>query len=81
MRCDSSFFWSHALTVAAPPVLVKVLASGVCHTDAAAVHGLIGAKHPLVPGHEVVGDVAAVGPSEKRWKVGDRVGAGGLRFC
>ncbi|BGP30489.1 hypothetical protein JCM10296v2_002244 [Rhodotorula toruloides] len=57
-------------------VLVKVLASGVCHTDAAAVHGLIGAKHPLVPGHEVVGDVAAVGPSEKRWKVGDRVGAG-----
>ncbi|GEM07041.1 alcohol dehydrogenase [Rhodotorula toruloides] len=58
-----------------PTLLVKVLASGVCHTDAAAIHGLIGAKHPLVSGHEVVGDVAAVGPSEKRWKVGDRVGA------
>ena len=29
---------------------------------------------PLVPGHEVVGSVAAVGPGEKNWKTGDRVG-------
>ncbi|BGP23192.1 hypothetical protein JCM10295v2_002086 [Rhodotorula toruloides] len=57
-------------------VLVKVLASSVYHTDAAAVHRLIGAQHPLVLGHEVVGDVAAVGPSEPTWKVRDRVGAG-----
>lgn len=31
---------------------------------------------PLTPGHEVIGNVAAVGPGEKQWKVGDRVGAG-----
>ena len=31
---------------------------------------------PRVPGHEIVGDVVAVGPSEKQWSVGDRVGTG-----
>ena len=30
---------------------------------------------PRIPGHEVIGDVAAVGPGETNWKVGDRVGA------
>ena len=30
---------------------------------------------PRIPGHETVGDVVAVGPGEKKWKVGDRVGA------
>ena len=30
---------------------------------------------PRVPGHETIGDVAAVGPNESKWKVGDRVGA------
>jgi len=29
---------------------------------------------PRIPGHEVVGTVVAVGPEEKKWKVGDRVG-------
>ncbi len=31
---------------------------------------------PRTPGHEIVGDVVAVGPGEARWKVGDRVGSG-----
>ena len=31
---------------------------------------------PRVPGHEVVGDVVAVAPRERLWKVGERVGAG-----
>lgn len=30
----------------------------------------------MVPGHEVVGDVVAVGPGVKVWKDGDRVGGG-----
>ncbi len=30
---------------------------------------------PLIPGHEIIGNIAAVGPGEKTWKVGDRVGA------
>lgn len=31
---------------------------------------------PLVPGHEIVGRIAAVGPGVEHWKDGDRVGAG-----
>lgn len=31
---------------------------------------------PMVPGHEFVGDVVAVGPGEQGWKVGDRAGGG-----
>ena len=33
-------------------------------------------KYPLVPGHEIVGDIAAVPSTEKKWKVGQRVGGG-----
>ncbi len=29
----------------------------------------------MVPGHEVIGNVVALGPGESNWKVGDRVGA------
>jgi len=32
------------------------------------------AKFPLIPGHEVIGTVVAVGPGEEKWKEGDRVG-------
>lgn len=55
-------------------VLVKVLACGVCHSDVAVQHGLFGNSFPIIPGHEVIGEVAAVPDGEKRWKVGDRVG-------
>ncbi|KAG9782549.1 hypothetical protein KCU88_g3249, partial [Aureobasidium melanogenum] len=47
----------------------------VCHSDNAVQHGLFGNSFPITPGHEVIGDVAAVPDSEKRWKIGDRVGA------
>jgi D-arabinose 1-dehydrogenase-like Zn-dependent alcohol dehydrogenase len=57
-------------------IVVKVLACGVCASDLAAQYGLLGASHPRVPGHEVVGEVVAVGPGETTWKTGDRVGAG-----
>lgn len=33
-------------------------------------------QYPRIPGHEIIGDVAAIPPSETRWKLGDRVGAG-----
>ncbi|KAI0722069.1 chaperonin 10-like protein [Fomitopsis betulina] len=58
-------------------VVVKVLACGVCASDEATKYGIFPqTKYPLVPGHEIVGDVAAVPPSEKKWKVGQRVGSG-----
>ncbi|RFU27673.1 hypothetical protein B7463_g8669, partial [Scytalidium lignicola] len=56
-------------------VLVKVIATGICRSDEAVQQGHLGNKFPIVPGHETIGDVAAVGPGEHKWKVGDRVGA------
>ncbi|PVH75282.1 putative alcohol dehydrogenase [Cadophora sp. DSE1049] len=55
-------------------VLVKVLACGVCGSDSHVQAGSFGNAFPIVPGHEVIGNVVAVGDGEKRWKVGDRVG-------
>ncbi|KAL9622158.1 MAG: hypothetical protein Q9160_003501 [Pyrenula sp. 1 TL-2023] len=56
-------------------VLLKVLAVGVCHSDWAVQQQLFGNPLPRVPGHEVIGEVAAVPDTEKVWKKGDRVGA------
>jgi len=55
-------------------VLVKVLACGVCHSDSMVRIGAFGNGFPIVPGHEIIGEIAAVPSSEKRWKEGDRVG-------
>ncbi|KAL3425308.1 alcohol dehydrogenase-like domain-containing protein [Phlyctema vagabunda] len=55
-------------------VLVKVVAVGICHTDASILAGEWGDRYPIVPGHEIIGNVVAVGEGETRWKDGDRVG-------
>lgn len=58
-------------------ILVKIKACGVCHTDLHAAHGdwPVKPKLPLIPGHEGVGVVEAVGPCvTSSIKVGDRVG-------
>ncbi|GGB80812.1 zinc-dependent alcohol dehydrogenase [Flavobacterium suaedae] len=57
-------------------ILVKVIASGVCHTDLHAVDGdwPVKPKMPLIPGHEGVGYVVAVGPDVTNVKEGDAVG-------
>ncbi len=63
--------------LAARDVRLKVQACGICHSDSFAFHGgFPGMKHPLVPGHEIVGIVDAVGSEVGRLKVGDRVGVG-----
>ncbi|MFG2432695.1 alcohol dehydrogenase AdhP [Streptomyces sp. NPDC048590] len=56
--------------------LVKVLYSGVCHTDLHAAHGDWPVKPvpPFVPGHEGVGEVVAVGDGVTRLRIGDMVG-------
>jgi alcohol dehydrogenase, propanol-preferring len=61
-------------------VLVQVVASGVCHTDLHAALGdwPIKPALPLIPGHEVVGKIAAVGPDVTIFKEGDRVGVSWL---
>jgi alcohol dehydrogenase, propanol-preferring len=57
-------------------VLVKVIASGVCHTDLHAAQGDWPVKPtvPFIPGHEGVGFVAALGKGVTGIKEGDRVG-------
>lgn len=57
-------------------VLVKIAASGVCHTDLHAAEGDWPVKPdpPFIPGHEGVGHVVAVGPGVTHIKEGDRVG-------
>lgn len=62
-------------------VRVAVEACGVCHSDAAGIHNLTGSRPagtPVVPGHEVIGRIDAVGEGVSRWTVGQRVGLGYL---
>lgn len=60
-------------------VLVRVRACGVCRTDLHIVDGeLPDPKLPLVPGHQIVGTVEALGAGVERFRVGDRVGIGWL---
>ncbi len=68
---------------------MEVHACGVCRTDLHVVDGeLDSPKLPLVPGHQVVGRVAAAGPRAERFAAGDRVGipwlgwtCGECRYC
>jgi alcohol dehydrogenase, propanol-preferring len=57
-------------------VVVKVITSGVCHTDLHACEGdwPVKPKLPLIPGHEAVGYVVALGKEVKNVKEGDIVG-------
>ena len=74
---------------AAGQVLVRVAACGVCRTDLHVVDGdLTEPRLPVVPGHEVVGRVAALGAGAERFREGERVGVpwlgwtcGACRYC
>jgi putative PIG3 family NAD(P)H quinone oxidoreductase len=69
-------------------ILVKVAAAGVNRPDVMQRQGLYPPPKgaPDIPGLEIAGDVAALGPDARRWKVGDRVsalvvGGGYAEFC
>src|SRR5262245_26754252 len=68
----------HERPVPAPgagEILVEVAACGVCRTDLHVVDGeLVDPKLPIVPGHEIVGRVAAIGADVGSVAPGDRVG-------
>src|SRR5215471_4396047 len=56
-------------------ILVRIDACAVCRTDLHVIDGeLAHPKLPLIPGHEIVGRVAGLGPSASRFAIGDRVG-------
>ncbi len=55
-------------------VLVKIVATGLCHTDLAVQHGHIPVAFPIVLGHEGAGIVEQVGSAVQGFEVGDAVG-------
>ena len=69
----------------APPkggeVLVRLHASGVCHSDQNAIDGTAEARCPTVLGHEGAGVVEAVGPGVTRVRVGDHVALSWAPSC
>ena len=62
-------------------VRVKVHACGVCHSDSVTVDGALGNSFPRAPGHEIAGEVDAVGEGVTAWNIGDRVGVGWFGGC
>jgi len=58
-------------------VLIDIKFTGICHSDIHQVNeGWREGIFPMVPGHEIAGVVAEVGPGVTRFAVGDRVGVG-----
>ncbi len=58
-------------------VLIRVSACGVCHTELDEIEGrTMPAKFPIVLGHEVVGEIEALGKRVSRFRKGDRIGVG-----
>lgn len=70
-------------------ILIKVSACGVCHTELDEIEGRTPPPRlPVIPGHQVVGRVAAVGNGVNALKIGERVGVawifsacGQCKFC
>ena len=61
-------------------IRVRVRACGACRTDIHVVEGDLPARRlPLIPGHQIVGTVEALGPGAARFRIGDRVGIAWLR--
>ncbi len=58
-------------------LLIRVSVCGVCHTELDEIEGRTPPPHlPIVPGHEIVGVIDAIGPDATAFAVGHRVGVG-----
>lgn len=56
-------------------VLIRVAACGICRTDLHVIDGDLAHPKPhVIPGHEIIGRVVALGPGIRGFKIGDRVG-------
>lgn len=74
---------------AADELLLKVSACGVCHTELDEIEGRTPPPHlPIIPGHQVIGRVEAIGDNVRSFKTGDRIGVawiysacGRCKFC
>jgi propanol-preferring alcohol dehydrogenase len=62
-------------------IRVRVLACGVCRTDLHVVDGELSAPRvPIIPGHEIVGRIDAIGADVEGFQLGERVGIPWLGF-
>ncbi|MFQ5657439.1 MAG: zinc-dependent alcohol dehydrogenase family protein [Candidatus Methylomirabilales bacterium] len=62
-------------------IRLRITYCGVCRTDLHIVEGdLLPKKTPVIPGHQIVGDVEAVGPGAHRFRPGDRLGVAWLNW-
>ncbi|KAL6220196.1 hypothetical protein ACLB2K_007953 [Fragaria x ananassa] len=56
-------------------ITMKTLYCGICHSDLHLAKNKVGtSRYPLLPGHEIVGEVTKVGSSVTKFKVGDKAG-------
>ncbi len=69
-------------------ILIRVSCCGVCHTELDEIEGRTPPKFPIVPGHQVVGNIEKCGKNATKHKTGDRVGVawifstcGQCEFC
>lgn len=62
-------------------VLIKVSTCGICRTDLHVVDGeLTKPKLPLIPGHQIVGEIVGLGKNVKSWSLQDQVGVPWLGY-
>lgn len=59
--------------VGSADVLIRVRAAGLCRTDLLVMQGRLAAASPLIPGHELAGEVADLGAEVQGFRLGDRV--------
>lgn len=79
MVCDGPGRRLRAVTRPVPhpgddEVVLKITACGVCRTDLHVLDGDIPALYPVIPGHEIVGHVIAIGTAVTALRIGQRVG-------
>jgi propanol-preferring alcohol dehydrogenase len=55
-------------------IRIKIAVCGVCHTELDEIEGRLKTKRPVIPGHQIVGRVDALGPGAGRFRRDDRVG-------
>jgi alcohol dehydrogenase, propanol-preferring len=80
---ETSPLQCHEMAVPQPgpgEVRVQVKACGICRTDLHVIEGeLPWLRHPVIPGHQVVGIVDALGRHSSRFEIGQRIGIAWLR--
>ncbi|MEU4238740.1 zinc-dependent alcohol dehydrogenase family protein [Actinoplanes sp. NPDC026619] len=62
-------------------VVVKPAAVGICGTDLHIMDGEFAPAYPIIPGHEFAGEIVAIGPGVRDFRVGDQVAVDPSLYC